>query len=114
MPYLIFAPGCPRPYITNDPRIYLDAKSWNWPCESRPYADPSCKALRRQEAARFESERRAARLEECWIAERMRRQESKAILPPVVLHMPVKHMKHDSVQSFVEVREVDSDDDLSI
>ncbi|KAH7395200.1 hypothetical protein DE146DRAFT_616348 [Phaeosphaeria sp. MPI-PUGE-AT-0046c] len=115
MPYLIFVPGCPRPYITNDPRIYLDARSWDWPCESRPYSDSSCNALRRQEDARFESDRRTARLEDCWIAERKRRHESMATLPPVILHMPAKHAKHDSVQSVVvEVRELDSEDDFLV
>lgn len=74
MPYLILLPTCPRPYITNDPRIYLDAKAWDWHCEARPYADTACRALRREEERRFESERRAARLEGWWEGERRRRE----------------------------------------
>jgi hypothetical protein len=47
MPYIIRVPGVPQPYVTNDPRIYLDClKAFNWECESRPFGDTYCQTLR--------------------------------------------------------------------
>lgn len=110
MPYLIYVPGCPRPYITNDPRIFMDAKSWNWPCESRPYADAFCNALRRQEHSRFESARRTAQLEQCWMTELERRKKPVTTSRTTAFKVPAKHSKHDSVLSvMVEVKEVELD-----
>jgi hypothetical protein len=107
MPYIIHVPGVPRPYITNDPRIFMDARSFDWHCESRPYADSFCKALRREEDARFESDRRAARLEQYWIAELVQTQKSAKTAPIVIVEAPIKHAKHDSVHSvIVELREL--------
>lgn len=60
---------------------------------------------------RFESDRRAARLEECWEAERQRREESSIVLSSNI-HLPTKHIKNDSVQGVVvEVRQMDSEDE---
>ncbi|KAF2031524.1 hypothetical protein EK21DRAFT_27410, partial [Setomelanomma holmii] len=63
MPYIIYVPNIPQPYVTNDSRIYIDTKQWGWKCESRPFADPYCKAIRHEAEVRFEGERRAAQLE---------------------------------------------------
>jgi hypothetical protein len=112
MPYLIWVPHNPRPYISNDPRIFMDAKSWSWRPESRPYTDAFCVALRRQENARYESERRAGRLEQCWLAELERRRQSKEAAPVMTMKVPVKHAKHDSVQGIiVEVKELELEED---
>jgi len=111
MPYLIWLPHDPRPYITNDPRIFMDAKIWSWQAEARPYTDALCIALRRQEDARFEYDRRATRLEQYWAAEVERRKAPAEVVPTMTVEVPTKHAKHDSVQSvFVEVKEVASED----
>ncbi|KAF1919660.1 hypothetical protein BDU57DRAFT_148596 [Ampelomyces quisqualis] len=110
MPYLIYVPGGPRPYITNDPRIFMDAKSWNWPCESRPYADSFCKALRREEHLRFESARRTAQLEQCWMTELERRKKPAITARTRTFKVPAKHSKHDSVlDMLVGVKELELD-----
>jgi hypothetical protein len=110
---MIYVPGCPRPYITNDPRIFLDAKSWEWPCESRPYADAYCKAMLKQEHLRFESDRRAEQLEQYWTAELERRRKSMQATQTVTYEVPMKHAKKDSVLGVImEVRELSLDDDI--
>jgi hypothetical protein len=44
MPYIIRVPGAPQPYVTNDPRIYMDAlKLFDWEYESRPFDAPIAK-----------------------------------------------------------------------
>jgi hypothetical protein len=108
MPYIIYVPGCPRPYITNDPRIYIDAKEcFKWPSESRPYSDKECKAIRKEEDERFEGERRTARLEQYWLAELERRHWPVEIARIVKSAIPSKHAKNDSVLSVtVAVREL--------
>jgi hypothetical protein len=111
MPYVINVPGCPRPYITNDPRIFFDAKAWGWPVESRPYSDSFCKAMRREEGARFESERRTAQLERCWTLELMQRQTKPTRVRKTkniaTSKKHAKHAKHDSVHDMVVVEAVD-------
>ena len=108
MPYLIWVPHDPRPYITNDPRIFMDAKSWSWGAESRPYTDAFCASLKRQEEARYEGDRRAAQLEQCWVAELERRKTPKEVAPIMTVEMPVNHAKNDSVHSIVvEVKDVE-------
>lgn len=69
MPYIIQVPGIPRPYITNDPRIYMDcARIFNWPCEARPFSDSYCRRLRATEDSRHEAERRREQLESYWLS----------------------------------------------
>jgi hypothetical protein len=110
MPYIIHVPGVPRPYITNDPSIFMDARSFEWPCQSRPYSDSFCKAARREEAARFESDRRTAQLEQYWITELTRNKERAPATPPTNARVSMKHAKHDSVHGVVvEVRELELD-----
>jgi hypothetical protein len=88
----------------------MDAKSWNWPCESRPYADSFCNALRRQEHSRFESARRTAQLEQCWMTELERRKKPVTTAKTKTFKVPVKHFRHDSVVDvMVEVKEVELD-----
>jgi hypothetical protein len=111
MPYVIYVPACPRAYITNDPRIFMDAKSWGWPVESRPYSDSFCKAMRREEGARFESERRTAQLERCWTLELKQRQTKPTRMRKT---KNLKHTKHDSVHDVmvvVDVEELELDAD---
>ena len=73
MPYIINAPGVPRPYITNNPAIYFDCLSWGWSCDARPFSDSYCKATRKREEARFEVDKRAEQLErfkgESWLSD---------------------------------------------
>jgi hypothetical protein len=112
MPYLIWVPHDPRPFVTNDPRIFVDAKLWSWQAESRPYTDALCNTLRRQEDALFEYDRRAAQLERYWAAEVERRKVSDEVAPVMKMEIPTKHAKHDSVQSvLVEVKEVEIGED---
>ena len=70
MPYIIYVPAIPRPYITNDPRIYVDCnKVFGWTCESRPFSDSYCKNVRINEDMRNEGDRRRQQLEQYWVAE---------------------------------------------
>ncbi|CBX93702.1 hypothetical protein IAQ61_003589 [Plenodomus lingam] len=117
MPYIIQVPGIPRPYITNDPRIYLDcARVFHWPCEARPFSDSYCKLLRDQEEKRHEGERRRDQLESHYFdqLDHMRLMEAAATpLPEEPEGMEAaavpggctvgtgKHAKHDSVQEAV-------------
>lgn len=79
MPYIIYVPEIPRPYITNDPKIYLDCvKRFGWPCESRPFTDSYCKAIRAEEDRRHESDRRREQLERYWVFELNRRDKLEA------------------------------------
>lgn len=117
MPYIINAPGVPRPYITNNPAIYFDCLSWGWSCDARPFSDSYCKATRKREEARFEVDKRAEQLERYYEQELTRRERAKR---PVSIHKigfttslkPFegfgRHAKHDSVVS-VAVLEVGSD-----
>lgn len=128
MPYLIQVPGIPRPYITNDPRIYMDcARLLHWPCEARPFSDSYCKLLRAAEDARHEAERRREQLQAYWLDHlgQLRLSEAAAIPLPVhdddlgiaslpdahavvvgVVVAARKHVKHDSVhQESVRVAE---------
>jgi hypothetical protein len=103
MPYIINAPGVPRPYITNNPAIYFDCLSWGWSCDARPFSDSYCK--------------RAEQLERYYEQELTRRERAKR---PVSIHKigfttslkPFegfgRHAKHDSVVS-VSVLEVGED-----
>jgi hypothetical protein len=78
MPYIIYVPGVLRPYITNDPRIYMDCLNvFAWQCESRPFCDAFCKAFRQEEDERFMSDRRRGQLEAYWVEELERRTKSK-------------------------------------
>jgi hypothetical protein len=78
MPYIIYVPGVPKPYITNDPRIYMDClKIFKWECESRPFSDTFCKALREKENDRFLSDRRRSQLEAYWVKELERQTTSE-------------------------------------
>jgi hypothetical protein len=114
MPYIIYMPGCPRPYITNDPRIYIDAKEcFKWPSESRPYADAECKMIRKEEGERFEGERRAARLEQYWLEELARCNKSVETGPTKIMESTTKHEKNDLVYNVVvEVKELEPRGDL--
>jgi hypothetical protein len=117
MPYIINAPGVPRPYITNNPAIYFDCLSWGWSCDARPFSDSYCKATRKREEARFEVDKRAEQLERYYEQELTRRERAKR---PVSIHKigfttslkPFegfgRHAKHDSVVS-VSVLEVGED-----
>jgi len=113
MPYIIQVPGIPRPYITNDPRIYMDcARLLNWPCEARPFSDSYCRLLRATEDARHEGERRREQLESYWLASLGQHSLSEAAaiplpdqdddlgvpaLQPACALVTTKHAKHDSV-----------------
>lgn len=118
MPYIINVPAMPRPYITNNPAVYMDCLSWGWNCESRPFSDSYCKAARKREEARFEVDRRAEQLEKYYeeeLARRVRARRSLSIanigfaktLKPFQ-GFGKHHAKHDSVVS-VEVVEVGSE-----
>lgn len=75
MPYIIHVPANPRPYITNDPRIYFDCtKVFGWTRESRPFSDPYCKDVRAKEDMQHQSDRRREQLERYWLAELNNRQ----------------------------------------
>jgi hypothetical protein len=110
MPYIIHVPGVPRPYITNDPRIFMDARSFDWHCESRPYSDSFCKIVRREEDARYESDRRTAHLEQYWVVESIRNKKPATTKSTATVKIPIKHArhaKHDSVHGIVvEVQEL--------
>ena len=106
MPYIINVPEMPRPYITNNPAIYMDCLSWGWHCESRPFSDPYCKATRKREESRYEAEKRAEQLEKYWSEGTARREHAKrsmsiANLGIVKSLKPFggfgRHTKHDSV-----------------
>ncbi|KAF2677167.1 hypothetical protein K458DRAFT_240086, partial [Lentithecium fluviatile CBS 122367] len=73
MPYLIDTPTNPRSFLTNNPVIYMDARSWGWPVESLPYRDDYCKSVRDEERQRGEYERRDRQLKEIWTEELERR-----------------------------------------
>ncbi|KAF2129429.1 hypothetical protein P153DRAFT_385638 [Dothidotthia symphoricarpi CBS 119687] len=116
MPYIIHVPQIPRPFISNNPNIFMDCHSWGWNVESRPYSDSFCRAARNQENARFEGDRRAEQLEGYWTAELERRErmidtgtpaatnvernDAKIILASTRVFG--KHVKNDSVQGVVE------------
>ncbi|KAI8942423.1 hypothetical protein NX059_000495 [Plenodomus lindquistii] len=118
MPYIIQVPGIPRPYITNDPRIYMDcARVFNWPCEARPFTDSYCKMLRDQEEKRHESERRRDQLESYYLdqLDHMRLMEAASTPLPEepeqvafskstpISHSTGKHAKHDSLLGVVSI-----------
>lgn len=128
MPYIIYVPAIPRPYITNDPRIYVDcSKVFGWTCESRPFSDSYCKNVRINEDTRNEGDRRRQQLEQYCVAELGRRerlkQEAEAahveslgdVEEPApieysastnLVKIPKTHDKRDSVLSvFVEIQE---------
>lgn len=64
MSYIIYVRGVPQPYITNDPRIYIDClKLLKWECESRPFHDAFCKELRANEDEQSLADRRRDQLE---------------------------------------------------
>jgi hypothetical protein len=76
MLYIVRVPGVPRPYVSTDPRIYIDAlKLFNWECESRPFDDTYCKALREEEEFRHLGDKRRDQLEAYWIEELERRKQ---------------------------------------
>jgi len=84
MPYIIYVPGVLQPYITNDPRIYMDYfKIFEWVCESRPFCDAFCKAFRQDEDEQFLSDRRRGQLEAYWMEELERRTKPKEGLDPL-------------------------------
>ena len=59
----------------------MDARSWGWPVESRPYRDYYCKTVRDEEVEMGESLRRDEELERIWGEEVRRRrlaEETKA------------------------------------
>ncbi|KZM25920.1 uncharacterized protein EKO05_0009194 [Ascochyta rabiei] len=117
MPYIINTPANPRPYITNNPTIYMDCLTWGWHCESRPFSDSFCKAARKQEESRYEVDKRAKQLEKYWSEGVARRENAKKSM--FIANLGImkslkpfqgfgKHTKHDSVVS-VAVVELDSD-----
>ncbi|KAB2101800.1 hypothetical protein AG0111_0g9953 [Alternaria gaisen] len=76
MPYITYVPGVPQPYITNDPRIYIDClKLLKWECELRPFHDAFCKELRADEDEQSLADRRRDQLEVFWV-EALQRQTS--------------------------------------
>jgi hypothetical protein len=78
MPYIMYVPGVPKPYITNDPRIYMDClKVFKWEYKSRPLSDTFCKALREEENDRFLSDRRRSQLEAYSVEELERQATSR-------------------------------------
>lgn len=88
----------------------MDAKSWSWQAEPRPYTDAFCVSLKRQEHARYEGDQRAARLERYWNAELARRKERSEVAPTMSVEFPTKHSKNDSVHSaVVEIKDVEPD-----
>ncbi|KAH7068808.1 hypothetical protein BKA63DRAFT_95823 [Paraphoma chrysanthemicola] len=116
MPYIIYVPSIPRPYITNDPSIYMDAKTWGWDCESRPFSDSYCKAFRHEEDSRFEGERRTAQLDLYMITERTRRSSPQQNPKSMAIGSPKRHAKFDSVHSFLFHAEelLDSSDGIEV
>ncbi|PSN62035.1 hypothetical protein BS50DRAFT_460426, partial [Corynespora cassiicola Philippines] len=74
MPYVIKVPGNPRPFITNNPIIYMDCRTWGWGPESRRYGDRFCKRVRDEEAMRFETDHRERELDRIWSEEVNRRE----------------------------------------
>jgi hypothetical protein len=121
MPYIINVPEMPRPYITNNPGIYLDCLSWGWECESRPFSDSYCKATRKREDSRHETDRRALQLEKYWVEARERREISKRSMSIANLGMiksikPFQgfgnHARNDSAVSVsvIELRELGLED----
>jgi hypothetical protein len=85
----------------------MDAKAWGCDCESRPFADAYCTTTRRGEEIRFKGERRAAQLEHYMITERERQTSLQQSLKKVVVEIPEKPAKFDSVHSiFVCVEEL--------
>jgi hypothetical protein len=64
--------------------------------------------MRREEGARFESERRTAQLEHCWTLELFQRQTKPTRTRKTKnLAISAKHKKHDSVHDMVVVTAVD-------
>lgn len=107
----------PRPYVSNNPEIYMDCLSWGWKCESRPFSDSYCKAVRKREEERYEADRRAEQLEKFWSEGVARREYAKRSMSIANLGIMKslkpfqgfgKHTKHDSVIS-VAVMELGSD-----
>lgn len=117
MPYIINVPEMPRPYITNNPVVYMDCLSWGWHCESRPFSDSYCKAVRKREEARFEVDKRAEQLEKYYSEEIARRDRAKRSMSIANIGFKKslkpfqgfgRHAKHDSVVG-VEVVELGTD-----
>lgn len=117
MPYIINVPHIPRPYITNNPALYMDCLSWGWQCESRPFSDSYCKATRRREEARYEADKRAEQLDRYYSEELARREHAKRSMCITNLGITKslkpfqgfgRHSKHDSVIG-VTVMELGSD-----
>ncbi|KAH6614063.1 hypothetical protein C7974DRAFT_417801 [Boeremia exigua] len=117
MPYIINVPEMPRPFITNNPSVYMDCLSWGWHCEARPFSDSYCKAARKREEARYEVDKRAEQLEKYYTEEVARRERAKRSMSIACIGLSKslkpfqgfgRHTKHDSVVS-VEVVEVGSD-----
>ncbi|KAL6710249.1 hypothetical protein ACN47E_009195 [Coniothyrium glycines] len=126
MPYIIRVPGVPRPYITNDPSIYLDGLNiFHWDCEARPFSDSYCRALRDEEEERFEGDKRCEQLQEHWLNELHQRKAGKAEyyagtdpVPivrsksfPTPVEIIAKDAKRDPVLKVIfEVKELTADD----
>lgn len=130
MPYIIKVPAIPRPYITNDPRIYMDcARVLGWECEARPFTDSYCKTIQDREYKRNESDRRRSQLDAFWsegLSQHTKSEEALAAAAPTqveALPQPIKaisttpvlttgkHSKHDSVMGVVvNVKELATDE----
>ncbi|CAO2654643.1 Nn.00g113760.m01.CDS01 [Neocucurbitaria sp. VM-36] len=109
MPYIIYVPAMPRPYITNDPRIYVDCSQvFGWICESRPFSDSYCKnsntGLPNWDGGRLKQEAEAALMESLGDVEEPAPIEHPASTD--LVNMSRKHNKRDSVLSvFLEIQE---------
>jgi hypothetical protein len=79
MPYLVTTPTNPRSFLTNNPVIYMDARSWGWRVESLPYYDNYCKTVRDEEMEMGESFRRDVELERVWEEEGQRRKQAEDV-----------------------------------
>jgi hypothetical protein len=116
MAYIIYVPGVPQPYVTNDPRIYVDCLHLlKWDCESRPFHDEFCKALRADGDERGLTARRIHQLEAYWVESLERHTKPRKEINPLEENTTIsteetveKLAEHDidkSVLSEIEARE---------
>ncbi|KAF1938220.1 hypothetical protein EJ02DRAFT_458051 [Clathrospora elynae] len=108
MPYIICVPGIFRPFLTNDPRIYIDCyELFKWDCEARPYSDALCKKLQ-EEDSRHESDSRRHQLENYWMKALRLNTKKESICSCIHSDTPTPgYLMHGVV---IETREVETDD----
>jgi hypothetical protein len=99
MPYLIRTPTNPRSFLTNNSVIYMDALSWGWDVESRPYGDYYCASILAEELEMGESFRRDRELERIWQEEVDRRRGEDDMKPEYRERVNVKVVRDGEAHS---------------